>query len=62
LCSGPVTVITGDDYIGACEAACDIWARSSCGQVLGMEPTMCWRRCRDAGTPSLFTTNGNEGW
>jgi beta-glucosidase len=41
LCSNTITIQTENDYVGACEAACQIWERSGCD-------TFTADSCRDA--------------
>ena len=62
LCSEPVTVVAGDDYIGACEVACDIWRTSGCGKELQLEPFACWNKCRETVTNFSGAAMANEGW
>jgi hypothetical protein len=61
MCSGPVAVVS-DDYIGACEAACDIWRTSGCGEALHLDPTTCWTSCSEAETGMASVAMGIEGW
>ena len=61
MCSGPVTVVS-DYYIGACEAACDIWRNSGCGAALQLDPATCWSSCSTAETGMTSVAMGIEGW
>ncbi len=52
LCSELVTIHAGDNYVGACDAACEIWASSGCDNYFSS--TACWDMCT--------SMEGDEGW
>ena len=56
MCTEPITVLVGVDYIGACDAACDVWARSICSGILG--PRDCYSMCSAASEAGPI----GEGW
>ena len=56
LCTEPVTVVAGAEYIGACEAACDVWSRSVCSGMLS--PRDCYAMCSAASEDGSV----KEGW
>jgi beta-glucosidase len=60
LCSDSVTVVASDDYIGACEAACEIWARSPCSDKLS--DRACWVMCSAASEDRPGTLKEGWGW
>lgn len=56
MCTEPVTVAAGAEYIGACEAACDVWTRSICSAML--RPRGCYSMCSEASQGGPL----KEGW
>jgi len=62
LCSDPVSVRTESNYVGACEAACELWDRSGCTTF---SPTSCREACSSIHTND-HSENGmqlnNDGW
>ena len=56
MCTDPITVVAGDDYIGACEAACDVWTKSACAGMLSSRD--CWTMCSAASEEGPV----KEGW
>jgi hypothetical protein len=61
VCSPVVTIRTEDDYVGACEAACDLWASSGCGDYFDMNGDMCWGLCTSMHDDYTLQMN-NDGW
>lgn len=61
-CSAPVRIHTDPDYVGACEAACNLWSSSGCAQLvgLGMEED-CWDMCSSIHFEENLEKN-NDGW
>lgn len=60
-CSDPIVIYTGPEYVGACEAACNLWTSSGCDTHVGMTPDSCWDMCtavHQSGGVSL----DNDGW
>lgn len=58
-CTDAITVVAGSDYIGACEAACDVWAKSPCSKKL--TDHTCYNMCVAASAnngPGML----KEGW
>jgi beta-glucosidase len=52
-----------DDYVGACDAACEIWARSGCADNFQMSKDACWNMCTLISKyPTSMTDKGNDGW
>ena len=56
MCTEPVTVVAGAEYIGACEAACDVWTRSICSAIVS--PRDCYFMCSAASDGGPV----KEGW
>jgi beta-glucosidase len=62
-CSAPVTITTDDDYVGACEAACHVWAESGCSHYHHMTMDKCWDLCGSIHQdPSNELQMNNDGW
>jgi beta-glucosidase len=63
-CSSPVTIRTDPDYVGACEAACNLWSTSGCANHFDLSMDNCWDMCssihQDNGTGDLEMNN--DGW
>ena len=65
LCSDSVTIDTGDDYIPACEAACELWAGSGCAETFQLSDKKCWALCTDVSKNSEVVKHlgeGENGW
>ena len=63
LCSPPVSIKTGENYVGACEAACNLWESSGCSDHFHFTEGSCWDMC----TSIHQDSNGklqlnNDGW
>mmetsp|Transcript_12307 Transcript_12307/g.19074 ORF Transcript_12307/g.19074 Transcript_12307/m.19074 type:complete len:1059 (-) Transcript_12307:131-3307(-) len=60
LCSDPITIDTGDDYIAACDWACRLWTKESqCGaQFFNDSPQKCWNMCKT----SSGIGDESKGW
>jgi hypothetical protein len=48
--------LTGQDYIGACDAACDVWEMSAC--LVTMNARQCYSMCSAASDDDLV----KNGW
>ena len=59
MCSAPIEVLAGSDYIAACDAACRAWEASACGKEIGFSSETCWAKCVREGGPANTT---HEGW
>ena len=60
-CSQVVTIRTDEDYVGACEAACDIWSSSGCFDYYHMTSGTCWDLCTSI-HGDLDLQMNNDGW
>ena len=60
-CSAPVTIRTDPDYIGACEAACNLWSLSGCEHHVGLNQERCWDMCSSIHFEDNLEMN-NDGW
>eukprot|EP00980_Cylindrotheca_fusiformis_P014730 scaffold4009_cov124-Cylindrotheca_fusiformis.AAC.10 len=60
-CTDPITVDTGSEYVGACEAACSIWTKSGCDTHAGMTADSCWDMCTSIQNADGVSLN-NDGW
>ena len=60
-CSQLVTIRTDEDYIGACEAACNQWSSSGCSDFYRMTDGVCWEMCTSIHGDSNLQMN-NDGW
>ena len=58
LCTDTITIRTEKDYVGACEAACDLWEDSGC-HSMSMES--CISRCYNIHRDPTASLN-NDGW
>jgi hypothetical protein len=63
LCSSVVSIRTDPDYVGACEAACNLWSTSGCDDHYGMSVDSCWDMCSSIhqDTSGALELN-NDGW
>ena len=51
------------EYVGACEAACDLWSESGCDVHYGLSKKLCTSICTSiARYPVASMDEGNEGW
>lgn len=65
LCSDLITIDAGDDYIAACDTACDLWAASGCAEHLGLSPKKCWSLCTSVSKNADVVSHlgeGEDGW
>ncbi|CAB9516028.1 Lysosomal beta glucosidase [Seminavis robusta] len=63
LCSDVVTIDAGDDYIGACESACELWASSGCSEHLSLSHQKCWNLCTSISKKNAqYLGEGEDGW
>jgi beta-glucosidase len=60
-CSATVTIRTDPDYVGACEAACDIWSSTGCDRHAGLGSDRCWEMCSSIHFEDNLEKN-NDGW
>jgi beta-glucosidase len=60
-CSDPITIHTDPEYVGACEAACNLWTTSGCDSHFGMTPDSCWDMCTSIHQSDELSLN-NDGW
>ena len=71
LCSDPIMIHTKKDYVGACEAACNLWKSSGCDSTIFLQeqnqqlsssslPSPS-KKCRDACVSSSKSNNNNAG-
>jgi beta-glucosidase len=59
-CSAPITIRTEQDYVAACEAACNLWDQSGCE---AFTPETCRKECGSALAPNeAELTNDGWGW
>lgn len=50
-------------YIGACDAACDLWATSGCADGYGLSSKSCLSMCTSiAQYPAASMNQNNDGW
>lgn len=64
-CSDQIIIDTGSDYIGACDAACHIWANSGCAQHFELPSTKCWSLCTSISQNRDVMQHlgeGEDGW
>lgn len=64
-CSSPVTIRTDPDYVGACEAACNLWSESGCSQHLEFSMENCWDICSSIHQNVEIDNDlemNNDGW
>jgi beta-glucosidase len=61
LCSAPITMHTDPSYVGACEAACNLWENSGCTGSYGMTSESCWDMCTSIQRSEDVVSN-NDGW
>lgn len=65
LCSDFITVDAGDDYIAACEAACEIWSTSGCATEFSFSDKKCWNLCTSVSKNDDVIQHlgeGEDGW
>ena len=65
LCSDFVSIDTGNDYIAACEAACELWTDSGCAETFKLSGKKCVSMCKDVSTNSNVAKHlgeGEDGW
>ena len=60
-CSAPVRIQTDPNYVGACEAACNLWSSSGCDRHYGLEMDACWDACSLIHLEENLAMN-NDGW
>lgn len=60
-CSTPVIIKAYPEYVAACNAACDIWASSSCDHIFRWEQNTCLDMCSSIHTTENLEMN-NDGW
>jgi beta-glucosidase len=62
-CSPLVTITTEEDYVGACEAACDLWGSSGCADYYKMTAYDCYDMCGSIHKDSSSQLQmNNDGW
>ena len=62
-CSDPVTVTLDNNYVAACEAACNLWQESDCFGVYGFSMDRCWDMCSSIHQDSEGNLQmNNDGW
>jgi hypothetical protein len=65
LCSGPITIDAGEDYIAACEHSCELWANSGCAEEFQLSPNKCWALCTSVSQNNdvaKYLGEGEDGW
>jgi beta-glucosidase len=65
LCAeaAPVQDEQKDDYVGACDAACDVWVHSGCADNFQMSQDACWNMCVSVSRyPASTADKVNDGW
>lgn len=60
-CSEPITIKTDADYVGACEAACDVWMESGCMRLFSLGGDSCLEECSTIHSDLSLELN-NDGW
>jgi len=60
-CSSVITIRTDPDYVGACEAACNLWSSSTCDRRVGLDGDHCWKACSSIHFDDHLEMN-NDGW
>jgi hypothetical protein len=60
-CSATVRIKTDADYVGACEAACNLWSTSGCAGHVDLEMEDCWEMCSSIHFEENLEMN-NDGW
>lgn len=61
-CSGPITIKTENNYVAACEAACNVWEQSGCNVFT---PESCHKECssiHDQDQNGIQLNNDGWGW
>lgn len=59
----PVQNEEKDNYVGACDAACEVWAHSGCADNFHLSKDACWNMCASVSKyPESTTDKGNDGW
>ena len=63
LCTPPITIKTDPDYVGACEAACDLWSSSGCAEHFALGMDECWDMCSSIHQDTTGNLElNNDGW
>jgi beta-glucosidase len=63
LCSPPVVISAGEDYVAACESACNLWKSSGCSDHFKMTRDNCWDMCTSIHQESSGDLQmNNDGW
>lgn len=63
LCSDPITISLDENYVAACEAACNVWESSGCMDTFHMATDKCWSMCSSIHQDTSGTLQmNNDGW